>query len=400
MGVHEGSLACAANSRGEDGVHAGGVFRSSSAQSLDLASGSERANEKIFAGNNRVQGAVAGCRQTLMQESLSVILCTHNPRPEYFRRVLDALRAQTTPLERWEFLIIDNASDEQISDIWDFSWHPHARHVRENELGLTAARLRGIEESSGELLIFVDDDNLLAADFLEQAQEISVRYPYLGVFGAGILEPEFEVQPPPELLPYLHLLALRTVSSPLWSNNAQDPTCIPWGAGLCVARRVATSYRQLVQRLAANEVLDRRGQRLFCGGDDVFSWASVGAGEGFGLFPELRITHLILAGRLDKRYFVRLIHDHNFSNGVLRYLLTGIQQRRINFVRYVHLLLHRIKNGRFSMQCQWAASRGEDCAARFISENRLRPIQISKTRFANQILQEARFDQEGGPAIH
>ena len=331
-----------------------------------------------------------------MPESLSVILCTHNPRPEYFRRVLDALRAQTTPLEQWEFLIIDNASDKQLADSWDLSWHPHARHVRENELGLTAARLRGIEESSGELLIFVDDDNLLAPDFLEQAQEISARYPYLGVFGAGVLEPEFEVQPPAELLPYLHLLALRSVSTALWSNNAQDFTCIPWGAGLCVTRRIASCYRQLVQKLAASEVLDRRGQQLFCGGDDLFSWASVGAGEGFGLFPELRITHIILARRLDKRYFVRLIHDHNFSNGVLHYLLTGIEQRRINFLRCVHLLLHRVKNGRFSMQCQWAASRGEECAARFIAQNRLRPIQISDTRFAYQILQEVHLDQEAG----
>ena len=334
-----------------------------------------------------------------MPESISVILCTHNPRPQYFRRVLEALRTQTTPLERWEFLIIDNASDERLSDFWDLSWHPHARHVRENELGLTAARLRGIEESSGELLIFVDDDNLLAPDFLEQAQEISVRYPYLGVFGAGILEPEFEVQPPAELLPHLHLLALRSVSSALWSNNARDSSCIPWGAGLCVTRRIASSYCQLVPKLAANEVLDRRGQRLFCGGDELFSWASVGAGEGFGLFPELRITHIIVARRLNKRYFVRLIHDHNFSNGVLSYLLTGVDQRRINFARYVHLLLHRLRNGRFSMQCQWAASRGEECAARFISENRLRPIQISNARFAYQILQGVHLDQEGGPLI-
>jgi hypothetical protein len=168
---------------------------------------------------------------------------------------------------------------------------------------------------------------------------------------------------------------------------------------LCVTRRIASSYRQMVQKLAANEVLDRRGQRLFCGGDDLFSWASVGAGKGFGLFPELRITHIILARRLDKRYFVRLIHDHNFSNGVLRYLLTGIEQRRINFARYARLLLHRIRNGRFSMQCQWAASRGEECAARFISENRLRPIQISNKRLAYQILEEVRLDQEGKPLI-
>ncbi len=312
-----------------------------------------------------------------MQASVSVILCTHNPRPDYFRRVLDALRAQTIPLEQWEFLLIDNASKERLPDIWDISWQPRGRHVREDELGLTAARLRGIKEACGELLVFVDDDNLLAPDFLEQSGAILARYPYLGVFGAGILEPEFEVQPPPEVLPFMHMLALRSVPSAIWSNNPKDAGCIPWGAGLCVTRRIANKYRQLVTNLNVTTVLDRRGQRLFTGGDDVFSWASVGVGQGFGLFPELRVTHLISAGRLNQRYFRLLINDHTFSNGVLSYLLAGIQQRRIDLVRYVHLLLHGIKNGQFSMRCQWAAARGEDYAARFISENRLRPIEAA-----------------------
>jgi glycosyltransferase involved in cell wall biosynthesis len=311
-----------------------------------------------------------------MQASVSVVLCTHNPRADYFGRVLNALRAQTIPLNQWELLIVDNASDERLSDVWDLSWHPCARHIRENNLGLTAARLRGIKESSGELVVFVDDDNLLAPDFLEQARVISARYPHLGVFGAGNLEPEFEVQPPAELLPRLHMLALGRVYSALWSNNARDTACIPWGAGLCVTRRIAAFYCGLVQKLAVNEVIDRRGDQLFCGGDDLFSWASVEAGEGFGLFPELRITHLIFARRLDRKYFVRLIHAHSFSHGILRYLLRGIEQRRINFARYVRLFLHGIKNGRFSMQCQWAASRGEDCAARFIVEHKLHPIQV------------------------
>src|SRR3989337_147732 len=101
-----------------------------------------------------------------MMFDLSVIICTHNPRPDYLRRALDALKAQTLPLEQWELLFIDNASRERLADLWDISWHPHARHVRESELGLTPARLRGIQESRGEVLVFIDDDNVLASDFL------------------------------------------------------------------------------------------------------------------------------------------------------------------------------------------------------------------------------------------
>ena len=45
----------------------------------------------------------------------SVIVCTHNPRLIYLRRVLEALRSQTLPLEQWELLLIDNASSELLT---------------------------------------------------------------------------------------------------------------------------------------------------------------------------------------------------------------------------------------------------------------------------------------------
>ena len=314
-----------------------------------------------------------------MQVSVSVILCTHNPRHDYLCRVLASLREQTLPAEQWEFLVVDNRSNQRLAEIWDISWHPRGRHIREDELGLTAARLRGIQEASGKLLIFVDDDNLLAPDYLAQATDISGRCPDLGVFGAGILKPEFEVQPPVELHPYLGLLALRREPSALWSHNSRDPHCRPWGAGLCVTRRVANFYRQLVTDLGITPVLDRRGKRLFCGGDDIFSRVAAEFGLRFGVFPELWITHLISAGRLSQHYLVRLIHDHALSHGVLDYMFDGIQPLRANLLRYGRLILHGVKNGRFSMRCQWAALRGADGAAQFISASRLKPLELGRT---------------------
>ena len=75
-----------------------------------------------------------------MQTSVSVILCTHNPRPDYLDRVLASLRGQTLPAEQWEFLLVDNASKQPLAETWDISWHSCGRHVREEELGLTGAR--------------------------------------------------------------------------------------------------------------------------------------------------------------------------------------------------------------------------------------------------------------------
>jgi glycosyltransferase involved in cell wall biosynthesis len=79
-----------------------------------------------------------------MAAQISVIVCSHNPRIDYLTRVLVALRDQTLSPERWELLLIDNASREPLSNGFDLAWHVRGRHVREEELGLTRARLRGI----------------------------------------------------------------------------------------------------------------------------------------------------------------------------------------------------------------------------------------------------------------
>jgi glycosyltransferase involved in cell wall biosynthesis len=304
-----------------------------------------------------------------MEVSISVILCTHNPRPDYLGRVLAALRGQTLPAERWEFLLVDNASEQPLAEIWDISWHSRGRHIRENDLGLTPARLRGIRESRGELLVFVDDDNVLAPNFLIQAMAISARCPVLGVFGAGILEPEFEVEPPAKLRPYLSCLALRSTQSALWSNNIKDYQSTPWGAGLCVTRRVANEYQKFAEDLGFNDVLDRRGKQLFSGGDGAFSRVAVRLGLAFGVFPELRIIHLISAHRVGQHYLLRLTHDSAFSFGVLNYILDGVQPERANLGWFVRLLLDGMKNGLFPMGRRWAHLRGKNGAAQFISAN-------------------------------
>ena len=74
---------------------------------------------------------------------LSVIICSHNPRASYLRRVLEGLRQQTLPRESWELLLVDNASKALLASAFDISWHPNGRHILEQELGLAPARQAG-----------------------------------------------------------------------------------------------------------------------------------------------------------------------------------------------------------------------------------------------------------------
>src|SRR5947209_3286180 len=145
-----------------------------------------------------------------MPSEVSVIVCTHNPRPDFLERTVQGLRAQTLSLNAWELVMVDNCSDQPLSEAGTLDWHPRARVVRENELGLTPARVRGIREAEAELLVFVDDDNVLAADYAEQAARIGREWPVLGAWGGGIT-PWFESAPSAEARSCAGYLTLREV---------------------------------------------------------------------------------------------------------------------------------------------------------------------------------------------
>jgi hypothetical protein len=247
----------------------------------------------------------------------SVIICTHNPRADYLDRVLAALRKQTLSVPNWELLVIDNASTESVAGRFDIGWHPSGRHVHEAELGLTHARLRGLAEARAELLVFLDDDNVLDADYLDQAMRIAREYPFLGVWG-GQCVPEFEVAPSPELKPYLHHLALHATDRILWTNVAGAwSEAYAMGAGICVRREVLAEYARRTMACRLRQSLDRKGNTLLSGGDFDINLTACDMGLGCGVFHFLKLTHLIPAQRVTTEYLLRLRYAMSFSEAVL-----------------------------------------------------------------------------------
>ena len=248
---------------------------------------------------------------------VSVIICTHNPRREYLRRTLGGLEAQTLPKTDWELLLIDNRSDQPLTESVNLSWHPQSRIVREENLGLSSARARGITESRGDLLVFVDDDNVLDRDYLSHATRVADEWPQLGIWSGSSL-PEFEVPPSPELQPFLYCLALREVTSPRVSDSWQRQEAEPHGAGLCIRRSAALAYRDFYLN-SALQVGDRSGVSLMSGGDTEMAYYVCSLGLSMGVFPELKLTHLIPASRLTEDYIARISEGLETSSMLLFY---------------------------------------------------------------------------------
>jgi glycosyltransferase involved in cell wall biosynthesis len=250
-----------------------------------------------------------------MMLDATVIICTHNPRSDYFVRVLDGLRNQTLPLHKWELLIVDNASQLPLASSWDISWHPAARHISESKLGLSWARQRGIEEASAELIVFVDDDNVLDETYLAEAIRIEQEWSSLGVWGSGYIRGDFEVEPPEILRPWL---PVREVPAPRWTNFASCDDALPWGAGLCVRKEVAMAYRQFCDQ-SSIQITGRKGTSLTTCEDTEISFVCCGHGLGVGIFPELKMTHLIPQHRVTEDYLVRFVEGTCLSNFLLHY---------------------------------------------------------------------------------
>jgi len=249
----------------------------------------------------------------------SVVVCTHNPHLSRLQRVVRGLQEQDLPRPSWELCVVDNCSSQPVSSALDWSWHPNIVHLEEPDLGLTKARSRGISESTGSLLIFVDDDNVLARDYLSRACEIAQDYPFIGAFNGSCLG-EFESKPSPEVVPFLGMLALRQVDRDYWSNFEKHSLSRPCGAGLCVRREVAQKY---VLELSSNPLklaLDRKGGALASGGDDDLALTSLEFGLGTGVFSLLKLTHLIPSQRLRPDYLIRLAEGLGYSSVLLEFV--------------------------------------------------------------------------------
>lgn len=247
---------------------------------------------------------------------ITVVICTHNPRPDYFGRTIEALRRQTLPTTQWELLVVDNASEPGRGPQEDLAWHPRARTVQEPKLGLTPARLCGIREAAGDLLVLVDDDNVLDPDYLEQAQAVAEARPYLGAW-SGQCRPDFEVQPPEWTRRYWGNLAIREFDEDVWSNLPRLADTMPCGAGLCVRREVARRYLEVNESGQRAFQFDRAGGSLVSGGDNDLAACACDLGLGVGLVAALKLQHLMPPERLTADYLARLAEGIQFSGTLL-----------------------------------------------------------------------------------
>lgn len=263
--------------------------------------------------------------------TIDVVVCTYN-NAALLERTLAALAAQrwAAPVD-WRVVVVDNNCTDRTPEVVaararDFP--VPLERVAEPVQGLNAARLRGVRHGRGAWIAFVDDDCLLAPDWIDAAARFASAHPRCGAFGGAVLL-AWEAPPPAYALDHRYAFA-ETDLGP--QAHRRD-----WlaGAGM-VLRRGALEATGWLERQFLE---DRIGTRLVSGGD-VELGLRIAAQAEVWYVPQCRLHHVIPARRTRRAYLRRLVFGLGASaHGVelLTWAGTPAQWRRHARRRLVQL---------------------------------------------------------------
>lgn len=233
---------------------------------------------------------------------VSIVICTYNGKSRLEKTLIHALRQSTS--FPYEVMVVDNASSDDTADwILEFaSQHDQlslTRIVEERNPGLSSARIRGIKESKYPLILFCDDDNWLASDYLENGKRWFEEFPELGALGGeGI--PVFEKEKPEWFDQFSHSYAVGDLGM---KSGILPKGSAVYGAG-CFYRKSALN--ELLEKGWTSILSDRKGNMLSSGGDVEFCYAIQLLGYDIGFEKSLKFHHFLEDRRLTWDYYLNL----------------------------------------------------------------------------------------------
>ncbi len=238
---------------------------------------------------------------------ISVILCTYN-RERYLYNVLHSIAAGT--YRDYEIILVNNNStDGTEAETKRFQQdHPHVavRYCIELKQGLSHARNRGIQESRGDILVYVDDDALVSTEYLQTYAEFFQRTPQAQSAGGPILPRYDQCEEPQWMSHYTRLLV--TGQLDLGSTEREFPKGAYPGGGNAAYRKIVFDQVGLF-----NPELGRKGNSLIGAEEKDLFDKMTSRGIRFYYLPTAILYHLIPPTKLTDDYFNRLTYSIGVS---------------------------------------------------------------------------------------
>lgn len=244
---------------------------------------------------------------------ISIITCTYNPDEKALSKLLDAVCKLIIPDGcELEYIIIDNNSSPALSErayVHNFlQVFPKSKlHIEQNQ-GLTYARLRGFKESSGDIIIFFDDDNVADPDYLVGVKKLFEENVQVGIWGPGVIDVVF-MEPVPKWVDYgtRGIFQEKKVTEIEFGYSLTKSSFHPFGTGMSLRREIVQFYYdQFVKNGLTTS--DRKGESLASCGDLQLLYVAYTKGFATGVSPSLKMKHLIPTKRTTIDYICKLLY--------------------------------------------------------------------------------------------
>ena len=228
---------------------------------------------------------------------LSVVICTYNRSAMLVRTLKSFFEQKELENAPFELIVVDNNSTDDTRRVVEgFGPRPSLRYTFEPRQGLSAARNRGIQESRGRFVAFLDDDVIVDAHWLTNLRRAFAETNAAVVGGRSYLA--FDTPPPDWLGP-----EFRTLLSEADLGSARID--VPDGKGL-FGLNLSFEKSALVGAGGFDEQLGRTGTALLGGEETAVMRRIAAAGGRIVYAPGVVVGHIIDGPRLRWDYFERL----------------------------------------------------------------------------------------------
>jgi glycosyltransferase involved in cell wall biosynthesis len=237
-------------------------------------------------------------------KKISVVICTYN-RAKYLSATLDSVALQTFPPEKFEIIVVDNNSVDSTEEVCqrfiDQYTNLSIHYFKEIRQGISYGRNKGVEEAQGEFIAFIDDDETVEPDYLQNLDLFFRDYPQAELSGGPVV-PVYETPPPDWLSPF----TMRLITG-AYDKGKKIKTV---GAKDYPGTGHATFKRELFFKYGEfNTNLGRKGTSLLGGEDKDFFLRLIQGGVHCYYLPSAKIYHHIPASKMSNDFFNRLTYS-------------------------------------------------------------------------------------------
>jgi len=241
-----------------------------------------------------------------MSKGISIVICCYNSVPR-IRPTLEHIAKQQTSISfPWEVILVDNNSKDGTSNIAQQIWKQQQRAdvdfrvIFEEKPGLIHARKTGIAAAKYEYLLFCDDDNWIAYDYLKVAYDIMSANNRIAICG-GCGEGTFDTQKPVWFDMYQRAFA---VGPQYEKEGIITERFVLYGACSVFRKSVLEYIREIGHE---SLLIGRKGSQLSGGEDYEYSLLVTMLGYQLWYSPRLRFKHYMPEQRMNRDYLKRLI---------------------------------------------------------------------------------------------